>query len=152
MLAANIASCASTPLQGDAAPTQAADPQATLIATIPLGMGSLESVDGAVSPDGTRLYVPCWVSDYETVIDTVTATIPTGEGPRMAAVSPDGMRVYITSSGSGEVTVIDIATNEVTATIPVGDWPRWAALSPDGRRLYVINENSADMSVIDTGR
>ena len=50
----------------------------------------------AVSPDGTRVYVPNQGSDTVSVINTasntVVATIPAGSQPVGAGVSPDGAR------------------------------------------------------------
>ena len=112
----------------------------TVVATIPVGI-----VPGllAVSPDGTRVYVPNQGSDTVSVINTATntvvATIPAGSQPVGAGVSPDGARVYVTNTNANTVSVINTATNTVITTIPVGTAPTGVAVTPDGTRAYVTN-------------
>ena len=123
----------------------------TVVATIPVGI-----VPGllAVSPDGTRVYVPNQGSDTVSVINTasntVVATIPAGSQPVGAGVSPDGARVYVTNTNANTVSVINSATNTVITTIPVGTAPTGVAVTPDGTRAYVTNAFSDNVSVINT--
>ena len=64
------------------------------------------------------------VSVIDTATNTVTATIPVGEGPQFFGVAlPDGSAVYIPHPDSRTVSVIDTATNTVTATVQVGEGP-----------------------------
>ena len=108
----------------------------------------------AVSPDGTRVYVPNQGSDTVSVINTasntVVATIPAGSQPVGAGVSPDGARVYVTNTNANTVSVINSATNTVITTIPVGTAPTGVAVTPDGTRAYVTNAFSDNVSVINT--
>ncbi|MER5696032.1 YVTN family beta-propeller repeat protein [Streptomyces mirabilis] len=91
-----------------------------------------------------------YVSVIDTATNTVTTTIPAGDGSEGVAVTPDGTRAYVTNSLSDDVSVIDTATNTVTTTIPVGDDPGDVAVTPDGTHTYVTNSLSNDVSVIDT--
>ena len=56
-------------------------------------------------------------------MNTVTATIPVGNGPVGVAVNPSMGVVYVTSIKNGTVSVISGGSNTVTATIPVGNGP-----------------------------
>ncbi|MGW2698772.1 YncE family protein [Streptomyces sp. NPDC001340] len=85
----------------------------------------------AAAQTGTFTYVTNFGSDSVSVIDTgtntVTATVPVGDGPFDVAVTPDGTRAYVANNFSDTVSVIDTTTSTVIATVPVGDSP-W--LSP----------------------
>jgi len=91
----------------------------------------------AISPDGTRVYVPCWMSNNVFVIDTSTNNVvdvidlsgigPDGAGPRGAGVTPDGKRLYIVNARSNSISVIDTATNQVMRNIDLG--PREAEIA-----------------------
>jgi YVTN family beta-propeller protein len=85
-----------------------------------------------------------------TASNTVTATIPVGNGPTGAAVTPDGSHVYVANDFSNTVSVIATATNTVTTTIPVGNAPIGVAATPDGSHVYVANDVSNTVSVIAT--
>jgi YVTN family beta-propeller protein len=129
----------------------------TVFATIPVGNVPQFL---AVSPDGTRVYVPNEGSNAVSVINaatnTVVATIPVGSQPVSAAVTPDGARVYVTNANAfnipnaNTVSVINAATNTVVTTIPVGNFPTGIAVTPDGTRAYVANAFSNNVSVINT--
>ena len=82
----------------------------------------------AVTPDGSKVYVPNYGSDTVSVIDTATntviTTIPVGATPWGVAVTPDGSRVYVANSGDNAVSVIDTISNTVIGSpIPVGSQP-----------------------------
>ena len=129
------------------------------IAQIPLD-GSAYS--GALSPDGTRLYVSADVLDandetlpglldvIDTGTNTVTARIPLGKWPGFPVVDRTGSRVYVPNVESGTVSVIDATVNAVVATIEVGGEPYRQALMPNGRTLFVSNREGGDLVVIDT--
>jgi YVTN family beta-propeller protein len=83
-----------------------------------------------VTPDGSKVYVansgsfnPSTVSVIDTATNTVSATVPVGNGPVGVAVKPDGSKVYVANEGANTVSVLDTATNTVIATIPVGNGP-----------------------------
>jgi YVTN family beta-propeller protein len=79
----------------------------------------------AISPDGSRAYVPNSGSDNVSVIDTATnavvATVAVGDSPYRAAVNADGTRIYVTNHGSSTVSVIsvDLIAPTVTITTPL---------------------------------
>jgi YVTN family beta-propeller protein len=82
----------------------------------------------AVIPDGSRVYVannsfPNSVSEIDTATNTISATIPIGNGSVGVAVKPDGSKVYVANEGADTVSVINTGTNTVIATIPVGSQP-----------------------------
>jgi YVTN family beta-propeller protein len=82
----------------------------------------------AVTPDGSKVYVannsfPNSVSEIDTATNTISATIPIGNGSVGVAVKPDGSKVYVANEGADTVSVINTATNTVIATIPVGSQP-----------------------------
>ena len=133
---------------------------------------------GAVSPDGTRLYLlticdTCsmafgLVGVVDTATNALAHSIPLGvlSRPVDVAVSPDGSRLYVLDNrfvGTVLIDVIDTATNTLlgsTALGPSGAGNR-LAISPDGTRLYVTVEdpdsvdsvkvmNTATLSVIAT--
>src|SRR5215467_5899030 len=60
------------------------------------------------------------VSVIDTATNTVTATIPVGDGPSGAVFSPDGTRVYVMNTRDDIISVIDTATNTVAASIALG--------------------------------
>ncbi|MGH9814251.1 MAG: beta-propeller fold lactonase family protein, partial [Candidatus Acidiferrales bacterium] len=97
---------------------------------------------------------------------TVTARVPTGQGPHEAAVSPDGRLAYVTNYGSfaifkeGErpqmqpgstITVIDLQARAVKATFDLGDYrqPHGIAVSRDGKKLWVTVEGSQAVLELD---
>ncbi|WGJ15083.1 YncE family protein [Methylocapsa sp. D3K7] len=107
----------------------------------------------AVSPDGTRIYVPNMgatsgsgtlsVINAAVTPPSVTATVRVGKGPTGVAVSPDGKRVYVANQSSDTVSVIDTTTTppSVAATVAFGTntFPFQLVFSPDGTRVYVAN-------------
>jgi YVTN family beta-propeller protein len=107
-----------------------------------------------VAPSTSRAYVTNLSSNNVSVIDiatnTVTATVPVGNGPLGVALKPDGTRAYVTNSSDNNVSVIDPATNTVVGTVAVGSAPITVAVTPDGTRAYVANHFSHNVSVIDT--
>src|SRR5262245_58831357 len=96
----------------------------------------------------TVAYVTNFASNTVSVIDTstntVTATIPVGNGPNGVVASPDGTRVYVSDFSGSAISVIDTATNTVTATFPLpGTIPVFLAITPDGKILYVPTGNGS---------
>ena len=90
------------------------------------------------------------VSVIDTATNTVTTTVPVGNGPRGVSVSPDGSKVYVANFNSNTVSVINTVTNTVMGTVTVGTNPISLAVSPDGSKVYVGNLNSDTVSVINT--
>ena len=112
----------------------------------------------AFSPDGTRAYVTnegvsSTVSVINTATNTVTGTIPVGDGPVGVAFSPvtGATRAYVANYHANTVSVINTATNTVINTVNVGTHPVGLAVSPGtGTRAYVTNRVANTVSVINT--
>jgi YVTN family beta-propeller protein len=94
-------------------------------------------LDIALTPDGTRAYVPNFDSEVrviETATNTLVAEIPFGGPALFVAVTPDGTGAYVTEAGSssfiGTVVVIDTATNMVVDEIEGFKCPQAIAIAP----------------------
>lgn len=123
----------------------------TVVATIPQ---PARPYFPAVSPDGTRLYVPNYdigaVSVIDTATNTVTGQIEVPSNPHCIAFSPDGSRAYAANHESNVVSVIDTATLAVRKTIPVGTSPHSIAVNPRRPLVADVNFDSDSVSAIDT--
>ncbi|MGD2179238.1 MAG: c-type cytochrome [Anaerolineae bacterium] len=113
----------------------------------------------ALSPDGTRAYVPHTRSNtanpsltFDTTVFPLVSIIdmatqqhlrgeqfdlgtldPPGVGlPFDAAVTPEGDELWVVNAASNDLTVVDLQTRDLAAHIEVGDNPRGIVLSPDG--------------------
>jgi YVTN family beta-propeller protein len=112
--------------------------------------------DVAITPDGSRAYVPdgvgaVWV--IETATNTIVAGIEGLSPPERVAITPDGTRAYVTQFTTDNVAVIDTATNAVVATIGLGRFslPEGVEITPDGSRVYVTSFlSSGPLWVIDS--
>lgn len=116
----------------------------------PEGSGWME---GALSPDGSRLYVSLEKRDEVLVVDTgdqsVVTSLAVGDSPSGIAFSGDGSLAFVANNGDDTVSVIDTGVPTVTATIPVGMGPIDVDSSPCLDKIYVTNDLSGDVSVID---
>jgi YVTN family beta-propeller protein len=95
----------------------------TVIATIPVPI----SISAAVSPDGSKIYIPNR-GNHIAVADTQTNNVITSSdfingGLFGVSVTPDGRKVFVANYAANTVSVIDTATNMLIATIPVGSDP-----------------------------
>lgn len=121
-----------------------------LIDTIPVGRRPLAS---AVTPDGTRLWVPSQDDSRLDVIDTATGTvlgtIGVAPAPRWVAFSDDGDRAYVANYESNLVSVVDTRTSAILATIGVGTSPLSTAVSIGHGQAAVTNAEGNSVSVID---
>jgi YVTN family beta-propeller protein len=88
------------------------------------------------------------VSVISTADNTLTLSIPVGQGPSGIAASLDGSRVYVANAVDGTVSVVDTGQNQVTDTINVGNTPLGVAVSPDGLFVYVTNAGDDTVSVL----
>jgi YVTN family beta-propeller protein len=110
----------------------------------------------ALSPDGSRAYVPRGQIGHDEVwvIDTATMTqespLIAGDAPVAVAITPDGKTGYVSNDNSGTVSVFDTATNTVSTTIAIGSLPAMLAITPDGSKVYALDEGSDEVSVIST--
>ncbi|QJR15134.1 IPTL-CTERM sorting domain-containing protein [Usitatibacter palustris] len=118
-----------------------------IIATINTG-GQL--TDMAVTPDGTRAYVPSTTAQIF-VIDLATNTLLTSfaiSGNNFSPVfSADGTRMYTAVNNQNAIDVFDTTTNTVIQNnVPIaGNAPTGMALSPDGRSLYVTEGSPSNL-------
>jgi YVTN family beta-propeller protein len=134
-------------------------------------------VEGAVSPDGKRLYVsnysmygpgfghpgfdlctpsdridPSFVYAISTRTLTKTDVIQVGEVPKYLAVTPDGRRLLVGNWCSWDLSVVDLETGREVRRIPAGVAPRGIAYSPNGRIAYVSLVGEDRILVIDMQR
>jgi YVTN family beta-propeller protein len=109
----------------------------------------------AVTPDGTRGYVPC-KDGYWDVVDLVRAKVITriftGGRPHNTLVSSDGAHIYLAPMGAPKkVTIIDVASNASVGEIAFGGVIRPIALSRDEKRLYAEVDDLVGVEVADVG-
>ena len=81
---------------------------------------------------------------------TLSASIPIGNGSYGVAFTPNGEYAYVTNQNSGTVSVISTASNTVTATVTLGSAPYAVAVTPNGAYVYVTNVGNDTVSVIST--
>jgi YVTN family beta-propeller protein len=128
----------------------------------------------ALSPDGTRLYVPVSglpkcpppIPDEEcaklprdrsadgiAVVDTRAliriALFGGVSDPERVAVSRDGRRLYVSEEDAGRLAVMDSVHGRVLATAPVGSEPEGVRVSPNGRWVLVTSEEENTVTVVD---
>ncbi|WP_130292575.1 Hsp70 family protein [Pseudonocardia sediminis] len=108
----------------------------------------------AVTPDGSKVYVPNHDSGTVSVIDTATdrvsAEIAVAPNPHWIAFSPDGSRAYAANHESNLITVLNTTDNSVLAEVPVGTSPHSVAVNPSKPLVANVNYDSASVSMIDT--
>nr|WP_255426981.1 Hsp70 family protein [Pseudonocardia sp. C8] len=109
----------------------------------------------AVTPDGSKVYVPNHDSGTVSVIDTstnqVTSEIRVAPNPHWVAMSPDGSRFYTANHESNLITVLDTANDQVVAQIPVQKSPHSVAVNPSRPLVANVNYDAASVSFSDTG-
>ncbi len=110
----------------------------------------------AVSPDGSRLYIPSATNSvpnplmvFDTATNNVVARISLDNRPywddpaSQVQISADGSLVYVLNSGLigggvfGRLSVVDATSNSVLRTIPYNGFPSTFAVTADGRFAYV---------------
>lgn len=108
----------------------------------------------AVTPDGSRVYVPNHDSGTVSVIDTasntVTSEIDVAPNPHWIDFSPDGGRAYAANHESNLISVLDTQTDTVIAEVPVGTSPHSVAVHPTRPLVANVNYDGASVSMIDT--
>lgn len=97
-----------------------------------------------LSPDDSRIYVPCNGRGDLLEIDAesmeVVRRFDVGGAPYNADITPDGSTLVVTRKGAQSVAIIDLASGEqrlVRTTEPV---THGVAVTPDGRYAFVSNE------------
>jgi YVTN family beta-propeller protein len=108
----------------------------------------------AVSPDGTRLYVPghdLLLRVLDTTSNTVIATVPLGLPGQVSdiAINPAGTRVYLPHQAASPtvMVVLDTASNSVIANVPIGERASLVAVSDTA--VYVLRPSSRTVAVLD---
>ena len=108
----------------------------------------------AVTPDGSRVYVPNHDTGNIAVIDTRTddkiTDIAVPKNPHWVSFTPDGKRAYVADHESNLVSVVDTATNAVVATVSVGTSPHSVAVHPTRPLVANVNYDSATVTMIDS--
>lgn len=97
-----------------------------------------------LSPDDTRIYVPCNGRGDVLEIDAesmeVLRRFPTGAGPYNADVTPDGNKLVVTLKGDRAVAIIDLESGEETRVETSQPVTHGVVITPDGRYAFVSNE------------
>lgn len=109
---------------------------------------------GAVTPDGSRVFVGDVDGAEVYAIDTATdqligGPIPVGEGPAGIAISPDGTRAYVAGLSSETIEVLDTQALVPLGTIKGAGEAEFAALTPDGRRGFVSHYSEGAVQMFD---
>jgi len=98
-----------------------------------------------VSPDGSRLYVPCNGRGDVLEIDATTLEVlrrfPTGRGPYNAEVTPNGSTLVVTLKGNQALAIIDLETGEERRVATSQPVTHGVVVTPDGRYAFVSNES-----------
>ncbi len=105
-----------------------------------------------LSPDATRLFVACAISDIVSVINTSTDEVveeisvhlekelPFGSGPNALAISRDGKFLYVANGTDNAVCVIRVgAPSQVIGYIPTGWYPASVILDEESNFIFVAN-------------
>jgi YVTN family beta-propeller protein len=122
-----------------------------IVATIPV---DTRPYAPAVTPDGSRVYVPNHDSGSISVIDTVThevlTKIPVSRNPHSLGFTPDGTRAYVANHESNVIAVIDTETNTVIDQVPVGTSPHSVEVHRTRPLSANVNYDAASVTMIDT--
>ncbi|RFU22479.1 Hsp70 family protein [Geodermatophilus marinus] len=109
---------------------------------------------GAVTPDGSRLFVPNHDSGSISVIDSTTDAVvdevQVPANPHWIEFTPDGSRAYVANHESNVVTALDPETLAVVAEVPVEVSPHSVAVHPTRPLVANVNYDSASVTMIDT--
>jgi YVTN family beta-propeller protein len=122
-----------------------------VIATIPV---RTRPYLGAVTPDGSRLFVPNHDSGSISVIDTaeneVIEEVQVPPNPHWIEFTPDGSRAYVANHESNLVTQLDPGSLEVVDEVRVETSPHSVAVHPDRPLVANVNYDSGSVTMIDT--
>jgi YVTN family beta-propeller protein len=107
------------------------------VTTLPLPPGSLP-MSGAVSPDGTLLYMSTGRAKQVLAVDlasgAVRGSVESGARPWGLALSADGTRLYAANGPSNDVAIIDARAMSVIARVAVGQKPWGVTCHAEARR------------------
>ena len=97
-----------------------------------------------LSPDDTRIYVPCNGRGDVLEIDAesleVLRRFPTGSGPYNADITPDGRTLVVTLKGNQAVAIFDLESGEETRVETSQPVTHGVSITPDGLFAFVSNE------------
>ncbi|GLL16131.1 hypothetical protein GCM10017577_72860 [Pseudonocardia halophobica] len=123
----------------------------SITSTIPVGTRPFAL---AVTPDGSKLYVPNHDSGTVSVIDTATSTlvhdIKVAPNPHWVTFSPDGTKAYTANHESGVVSIINTADDTVLGEVKVQVSPHSLEVAPDNSVVANVNYDSDSVTAIDT--
>jgi YVTN family beta-propeller protein len=109
---------------------------------------------GAVTRDGSRLFVPNHDSGSISVIDTASNTVveevQVPPNPHWIEFTPDGSRAYVANHESNVVTQLDPRTLEVVGEVRVETAPHSVAVHPTRPLVANVNYESGSVTMIDT--
>ncbi|WP_060574750.1 MULTISPECIES: Hsp70 family protein [unclassified Pseudonocardia] len=109
----------------------------------------------AVTPDGSKVYVPNHDSGTVSVIDTATnrvaSEIKVAPNPHWVAITPDGTRFWTANHESNLISALDTSDDAVVAEVPVERSPHSVAVNPVRPMVANVNYDSASVSFTDTG-
>jgi YVTN family beta-propeller protein len=121
----------------------------TLLAEIVVEPGACA---GAITPDGSCLYVAHGGSDFITPIRlanrNVLPAIEVDDNPVGVAVSPDGSHVYVCCTSSSTVVAVRTMDNTVDGRVAVASHPKSIAITPDGEYLFVAASDGLRVDVV----
>jgi YVTN family beta-propeller protein len=127
-----------------------------VVASIDLPHASFPA-GGAITPDGTSLYVTLNQSQAVGVVDTVTNSVATfirvPAYPNRIAISPDGRTAYVAHDRPrefGTLSVIDTETESVIAIVGLDQPSNELAVTPDGKFIYLTNGRTGTVTVLET--
>jgi len=85
------------------------------------------------------IYFTQSIEYYTFLLDSVTATITVGPGPRYMVLNSSGTRLYVanTYTTTGSVSVINTSNNTLVTTITVSNHPDYMVINNSANILYV---------------
>ena len=108
----------------------------------------------AVTPDGSKLWVPNHDSGSISIINTsdykVEKDLAVAANPHWIEFSTDGTKAYTANHESNVVSVLDVASESVITTIAVDKSPHSLAVNPDRPLVANVNYDSNTVTMIDT--
>jgi YVTN family beta-propeller protein len=108
----------------------------------------------AVTPDGSKLYVPNHDSHTVAVIDTrqmkQIGEINVPPEPHYVSFSVDGSRAYVADHESNQISVVDTATGSIIKNVGVGRSPHAVEQNPKRGLVANVNWEGGTVSAINT--
>ncbi|MFC5206165.1 Hsp70 family protein [Pseudonocardia sulfidoxydans] len=108
----------------------------------------------AVTPDGSKLWVPNHDSGSISIIDTSTNTVvntlKVAPNPHWIEFSTDGTKAYTANHESNVISVLDVANETEIAQIPVDKSPHSLAVNHQRPLVANVNYDSNTVTMINT--